>query len=496
MDLDMIGQTQRTTMHTALDDEIARRAPRFPPGFLLGAATAAYQIEGAHDVDGRGPSIWDVFSHTAGNVVDDDSGDVADDHYHRLDDDLDLMASLRLQAYRFSVAWPRIQATGVGAADPRGLDFYSRLVDGLLARDIQPIVTLYHWDLPQSLEDAGGWPARDTAYRFADYAALVGQALGDRVSLWTTLNEPWCSAFQGYASGAHAPGRVDDVAALTASHHLNLAHGLAVQELRGAITHPSPRCSITLNFRGLDAVDETSGEAIERIDALAHRTFLDPILHGRLSDRLVADARSITDWSFVQQDDLDQIAQPLDFLGVNYYSSTGVRLSTGAGMQPGADGHRPSRGSAWPGSHDVQFVAGPGPRTAMGWSIAPAGLEELLVALAQEFPGLPLMITENGAAFDDEEDDGAIHDQQRVDYLQQHLEAAHRAVQRGVDLRGYLVWSLLDNFEWAWGYTKRFGIVGVDYPTQRRIVKDSARWLTTVIEQQPRGQDGRRESAC
>jgi beta-glucosidase len=462
----------------------AREIPRFPPGFLLGSATAAYQVEGAAQEDGRGPSIWDTFSHTPGRVVDGDTGDVADDHYHRFEDDLDLMAELGLQAYRFSISWSRIQPTGSGEVEPRGLNFYSRLVDGLLERGILPIATLYHWDLPQALEDRGGWGDRETAYRFAEYAAIVGAALGDRVSVWTTLNEPWCSAYLGYGSGSHAPGRADGVAALPANHHLNLAHGLALQALRRTVTKPDAQYSITLNFTGLESVDASSPEAIERIDALAHRSFLDPLLNGHYPDRLLRDTAHLTDWSFVQPGDLADICQPIDVLGVNYYYTTGVRMWDGVSTRSADDGHRSGAGSPWPGSEDVEFITAPGPRTAMGWGIAPEGLEELLVSLAAEFPDLPLMITENGAAFDDVEADGRVHDENRVDYLDAHFRAAVRAIDRGVDLRGYLVWSFLDNFEWGWGYAKRFGIVRVDYATQRRIVKDSAGWLATVIAEQ------------
>ncbi|WP_327019492.1 GH1 family beta-glucosidase [Aeromicrobium sp. Root344] len=467
-------------MSDAQRDLAARsETPRriFPPGFVLGAATAAYQIEGAHDADGRGASIWDVFSHTPGRTMGGDTGDVAADHYNRLNDDLDLMQSLGLQAYRFSVSWPRIQADGSGPANLLGIDFYSRLIDGLRERDITPIATLYHWDLPQALEDAGGWPERDTSYRFAEYASIMGNALGDRVAMWTTLNEPWCSAFMGYASGEHAPGRTDDLAALTASHHLNLAHGLALSALRDSVSDPSAQYSVTLNFHGLEPVDSTSPEAIARIDALTHRTFLDPMLNGRLSDRLVSDTQGITDWSFVEPGDLALINQPIDVLGLNYYSSDEVRMRDHAGDD---------NPTAWPGSRNVEFVPTRRSRTAMGWGIVPEGLETLLVSLSTEFPDLPLMVTENGAAFDDVEERGAVHDEDRVAYLSQHFDAALRAIDRGVDLRGYLVWSLIDNFEWALGYAKRFGIIRVDYETLERTVKDSGTWLADVISSQPR----------
>jgi len=459
----------------------------FNSAFVIGSATASYQIEGAVTADGRGPSIWDTFSATPGAIVNGDTGEVADDHYNRLESDLDLMADLGLEAYRFSIAWPRIQPLGSGDANQAGLEFYGRLVDGLLDRGIRPIATLYHWDLPQALEDAGGWTNRETAYRFAEYARLVASELGDRVQVWTTLNEPWCSAFLGYGSGAHAPGRTSGADALAAMHHLNLAHGLAVQVLREVV--PGAEISVTLNFHVLRGDDDTSPQAIRRIDALANRSFTGPMLAGGYPADLIADTADVTDWSFVRAGDAAIIHQPLDFLGVNYYSTARVRMWNGISPRENADGHKDVGGSPWPGSRDVEFLTQDGPFTAMGWNIAPDGLEELLVSLASQFPALPLMITENGAAFDDEVvggNDGAVHgvrvhDVERLDYLRRHFTAAHRAIARGVDLRGYLVWSLLDNFEWGYGYSKRFGIVHVDYETQQRTVKDSGRWLSKLI---------------
>jgi beta-glucosidase len=453
----------------------------FPADFILGSATAAYQVEGAVAEDGRGPSIWDTFSHTPGRTQNGDTGDVADDHYHRMESDLDLMASLGLEAYRFSISWSRIQPTGSGEVNAAGLAFYSRLVDGLIARGIRPIATLYHWDLPQALEDAGGWPERQTAYRFAEYAAIVGEALGDRVAVWTTLNEPWCSAYLGYGSGGHAPGRTDDVDALRAVHHLNLAHGLALRELRRVVTRADAEYSVTLNFHVLRGDHPTSAEAMRRIDALANRAFTGPMLRGAYPDDLLGDTAGLTDWSFVLPGDAEIIRQPIDFLGVNYYSTATLRLWDGATPKQTADGHRDAGGSPWPGSRDVEFLEQPGPYTAMGWNIAPDGLEDLLVSLGEQFPETPLVITENGAAFDDVEVDGRVHDADRVDYLRRHFTAAHRAMGRGVDLRGYLVWSFMDNFEWSHGYGKRFGIVRVDYDTQERIVKDSGAWFAELI---------------
>ena len=456
---------------------------QFPAGFVFGSATASYQIEGGVHEDGRGPSIWDTFSHTPGRVVNGDTGDVADDHYHRVEEDLDLMKNLGLHAYRFSIAWPRIQATGRGPANQAGLDFYSTLVDGLIARGITPVATLYHWDLPQALEDEGGWTNRATAEAFGEYARIVGEALGDRVAVWTTLNEPWCSAYLGYASGAHAPGRTEPLASLQAAHHLNLAHGLAIQSLKGVVTN-DPQYSVTLNLHALRGEGPTGPEAVRRIDALANRVFTGPMLHGAYPADLLEDTAAITDWSFVLDGDTDIIHQPVDIVGVNYYSTTLVRVWDGTGERESADGHKAVGVSPWPGADDIEFLPQPGPYTAMGWNIEPSGLEELLLAVHAEFPDQALMITENGVAFDDvvttDADGRAVHDADRIDYLRRHITAAHRALVAGVDLRGYFVWSLMDNFEWGYGYTKRFGIVRVDYDTLERLPKDSAAWYASL----------------
>ncbi|MET9804842.1 GH1 family beta-glucosidase [Streptomyces sp. NPDC006368] len=444
----------------------------FPAGFRWGTATAAYQIEGAADEDGRTPSIWDTFSRTPGKVRNGDTGDIAADHYHRMREDVALMKDLGVTDYRFSVAWPRVQPTGRGPAVQKGLDFYRRLVDELRSADIRPVATLYHWDLPQELEDAGGWPHRETANRFAEYAGLVAEALGDRVATWTTLNEPWCAAFLGYGSGVHAPGRTDPVAALRAAHHLNLAHGRAVQALRAAVPRGA-EVSLTLNLHAVRALSDSGADrdAARRIDALGNRIFLDPVFHGRLPDDLVADTAALTDWSFVRDGDLEVTAAPVDSLGINYYSPTVVASGTSETPSP------------WPGAErHVRFVPAPGPRTAMDWPVDAEGLYELLVRLRDELPEVPLMVTENGAAYDDYADpSGEVHDPERVAYLNAHLTAVHRALGDGADVRGYFLWSLLDNFEWAYGYGKRFGIVYVDFASQLRTPKDSARWYADVI---------------
>ena len=449
----------------------------FPPGFLWGAATAAYQIEGAAREGGRTPSIWDTFSHTEGRTVAGHTGDVACDHYHRMPDDVRLMAELGVTSYRFSISWPRVQPGGAGAANQEGLDFYRRLVDELLAHGIEPWLTLYHWDLPQPLEDAGGWPARDTAGRFADYAQLVADALGDRVRYWTTLNEPWCSAFLGYGSGAHAPGRSDGADAVRAGHHLMLGHGLAVQALRAA--RPEAQLGITLNLYPVTPATDADGDidAARRIDGLANRFFLDPLLRGCYPADLTADLHRVSDFGHIRNGDLEIISTPLDLLGVNYYSRHVVAAPV-PGAEPEAYWRAPS---CWPGSEDVRFVTRGVPVTDMDWEIDAPGLVETLERVHRDYTDLPLYVTENGSAFVDRVVDGRVDDPERLAYFDAHLRAAHAAISAGVPLKGYFAWSLMDNFEWAWGYTKRFGMVYVDYDNQARIPKSSARWYADVI---------------
>ncbi|MGW1023979.1 GH1 family beta-glucosidase [Streptomyces sp. NPDC002577] len=456
----------------------------FPPAFLWGAATSAYQIEGAVREDGRTPSIWDTFCHTPGKVSGGDTGDNAVDHYHRYRDDVALMAELGLTAYRFSVSWPRVQPTGRGPAVQRGLDFYRRLVDELLAHGIKPAVTLYHWDLPQELEDAGGWPERETAYRFAEYAEIVGEALGDRVEQWITLNEPWCSAFLGYCSGVHAPGRTDPAASLRAAHHLNLAHGLGTSALRSVMPARNS-VAVSLNSSVLRAFSDAPEDldAKRRIDNLANGIFHGPMLHGAYPETLFADTARLTDWSYVRQGDLATIHQPLDALGLNYYTPTLVSAAENAPSGPRADGHGVSEASPWPAADDVAFHQTPGDRTEMGWTIDPTGLHDLIMRYTREAPGLPIYITENGAAYDDKPDpDGRVHDPERIAYLHGHLSAVRQAITDGADVRGYYLWSLMDNFEWAYGYEKRFGTVYVDYTTLERTPKSSARWYGEVAK--------------
>ena len=464
-------------------EDTGQRRLRFPDGFLWGVATAAYQVEGAVAEGGRTPSIWDTFARRPGAVANGDTGDVAADHYRRYRDDVALMSGLGVGAYRFSVSWPRVVPGGRGAPDPRGLDFYSRLVDALLERNIRPVLTLYHWDLPQELEESGGWPNRETAYRFAEYAVAVAGALGDRVDLWTTLNEPWCAAFLGYGSGIHAPGRIEPDAALAAAHHLLLGHGLAAEALRAELPREA-QLSITLNLHAVRAAHETKADldAVRRVDGLANRLFLDPLLHGRYPLDVVDDTLGITDWSFVLDGDERTIGAPLDLLGVNYYTPTLVAAWDGVGRRAQNDGHARGPGTAWPACGGVEFPAQPGPRTSMGWSIDAGGLRDILLRLHREHPDLPLLVTENGAAFEDRvEVAGVVRDLERVRYLREHLIALHDAIEAGVSVRGYFLWSLLDNFEWSFGYSKRFGIFYVDYETQERVAKESARWYSEVV---------------
>ncbi|MET8765309.1 GH1 family beta-glucosidase [Lentzea sp. NPDC004782] len=441
----------------------------FPQGFLWGAATAAFQVEGSTDVDGRTDSIWDVFCRVPGNVVGGDSGEPAADHYRRFQQDVRMMADLGLKAYRFSVAWPRVRPDG-GAVNQAGLDFYRRLVDTLLAHDIQPWPTLYHWDLPQKLEDAGGWANRDTAFRFADYATATAEALGDRVTTWTTLNEPWCAAFLGYAAGVHAPGRTEPAAAVAAVHHLLLGHGLAAQAIRAVTAYT--RVGITLNMYPIIPADPASPadqDVARRLDGLQQRIFLDPLFRGAYPADVVADLEPFGFTGHVRDGDLELISAPLDMLGVNYYTEHHVSA------EPGETGPSP-----WVGVGDHSFPRRDFPRTDMDWEVRPEGLTSVLLRLHAQYPRIPLYITENGAAFRDEVEGSVIQDLDRTSYLESHLRAAHDAIEMGVRLRGYFCWSLLDNFEWAEGYAKRFGIVHVDYDTQVRTPKMSAKWFARV----------------
>jgi len=445
----------------------------FPSDFLWGAATASYQIEGAAQEDGRGPSIWDVFSRIPGKVYRGDTGDVADDHYHRVQEDVALMAELGLDVYRFSIAWPRIFPQGTGAVNVKGLDFYDRLVDTLLAHGITPLATLYHWDLPLVLQEQGGWLVRDTAHAFADYAEVVAQRLGDRVEWWTTHNEPWCTAYLGYGTGYHAPGLQDMQMAVTAGHNVLVSHGLAMPRIR-AHMRPGAQVGITLNFTPVYAADDRPETlaCVEQVDAFSNRWFADAIFRGSYPQGVFDYLRVAP--PPIEDGDFELISAPIDFLGVNYYSRSLVRAGEStngtAGTTPSIEYISPVPGATY---------------TETGWEVYPDGLRLLLKRIHDDYAPRAILITENGAAFQDQWDgDGHIPDPQRTHYLHTHIQAVGQALGEGVPVRGYFVWSLLDNYEWSDGYSKRFGIVYIDYPTQRRIVKESGRWYASFLASQ------------
>jgi beta-glucosidase len=442
----------------------------FPSDFVWGSATASYQIEGAVDEDGRGTSIWDTFSHTPGKVDNGDTGDVACDHYHRWADDVELMVRYGLNAYRFSVAWPRVQPNGRGAPNEKGLDFYRRLVDRLRERGIRPAATLYHWDLPQALQDdGGGWQNRDIAERFAEYSAIVYGALGDGVEWWITHNEPWVVAAIGHREGRHAPGLTDVVAELKAAHHLLLSHGRSVEAYRATGLAAPIGITLSLSPTYPESDVESDRGAAALSDAYANRWYLDPVFRGEYPAELFAlfADRYGRDW--VREGDVARVKQPIDFLGVNYYMRTIVRAPTAAD-----DAQFP-----WIGTSQVDPDV---PRSSLGWEMTPNTFTDLLVRLAADYGSPPIFVTENGCALDDViGPDGEVHDPRRVEFYRGHLAAVEEAIGRGVDVRGYFAWSLMDNFEWGYGYRPRFGITYVDYPTQRRIPKDSARWYAEVV---------------
>jgi beta-glucosidase len=445
---------------------------RFPDGFLWGAATAAYQIEGAPDADGKGPSIWDTFSHTPGKVFHGDTGDVACDSYHRYPEDIAMLQRLGVGAYRFSLSWPRIQPDGRGPANQQGLDYYHRLVDALLDKGITPVITLYHWDLPQALQDKGGWAMRDIAEIFADFAAIAGEALGDRVHRWITLNEPWVVAHVGYRDGRHAPGETDPAKAVAANHHLLLAHGRAVRALRAASPSPA-QIGITLNLDVARPVSLAAADMAAELEARMNGAYLDPLLRGAYPERLTAEFSPAKVPGLVHDGDFDVIRAPMDFLGVNFYAPHYV------GIRP--DGE-PRHGEQLIGP-DVVLVQPDGmPVTAMNWLVDSSSIYELMTGLRDITDGLPLYITENGSAwYDYVTPDGTVEDYERLEYLRDHLAALHAAIADGVNLRGYFAWSLLDNMEWAEGYAKRFGLVYVDFGTQKRILKRSGEFYARVV---------------
>jgi beta-glucosidase len=430
---------------------------RFPANFLWGAATAAYQIEGAWNADGKGESIWDRFSHTPGKVINNDTGDVACDHYHRYEEDIALMRYLGLKAYRFSVSWPRVIPDGTGKINPAGIDFYDCLVDRLLAANIEPYITLHHWDYPQVLYENGGWTKRDNLPAFADFAVLMVKHLGDRVARWTTFNEPGVIAWDGYISGEHAPGMKDDLKiAFQVSHNLLIAHGLATQAIRAA--NPRVEVGIVISIWPIDPASDDPADiaAAEKARNASETTFMHPLFRGCYHPETWEAAGE--NRPQIQSGDMALIAQKLDFFGLNYYSRSVIGVRGGIDHVPGSE------------------------YTEMGWEVYPPGLRKLLNRINRDYILPPIYITENGAAFADEVGpDGKVHDPRRLEYLRNHFIQTRLAMRDGVDVRGYFVWSLLDNFEWGRGYTKRFGIVYVDYKTQERTVKDSGEWYRQVI---------------
>lgn len=441
---------------------------QFPKDFLWGTATSSYQIEGAADEDGKGESIWDRFCKISGNVNNGDTGAIACDHYHRYKDDIALLKSLGVQAYRFSVSWPRIFPEGYGKVNSKGLDFYKKLVDGLLENDITPMLTLYHWDLPQALQDIGGWTNRDVTDYFTEYSAYLFESLGDRVHHWLTHNEPWVASYLGYAEGEHAPGYHDFRAFVKASHHLLLSHGKTVSEFRRSKAKEG-QIGITLNLEPAYPLynDEEHRTAAKKKEGFLNRWFLDPVFKGRYPE----DIRKIYDQhmslDFIREGDLNVISQDTDFLGINFYSITT---------------HIPDKSPEPENVLKFKSVPVGKPQTDMGWEIDSNGLYDLLLQLKKEYGDIPLYITENGAACRDKINErNEIEDDDRIDYVKSHLSACSRAIENGVNLKGYFVWSLMDNFEWAFGYDKRFGIVYVDYETQKRTKKKSAYFYQDVI---------------
>ncbi|WP_309646748.1 GH1 family beta-glucosidase [Nocardioides sp.] len=445
---------------------------RLPDGSTLelGTATASYQIEGATTEDGRGPSIWDTFTQRPGAVRDGSDGAVACDSYHRSEEDADLVAGLGVDWYRFSVAWPRVVPGGTGRVEPRGLDYYDRLVDDLLARGVKPTATLYHWDLPQTLEDAGGWLVRETSEAFADYAMVVHERLSDRVGLWATHNEPWCAAYLGYAAGVHAPGRREGGDAHRAAHHLMLGHAMAAERMRAA----SPcDVGIVLNLAPIWPERPEAAGVADGVDALRNRVWLDPLVDGAYDAGLLSVAPVLADPALVREDDLALIQGSADWVGINYYTPVRPDL---AGADAAAHDH--PEGQAYPGVPSFDLVVRE-PVTDIGWEVEAAGLEELLVETARR-TALPVLVMENGAAYADTAVvDGRVQDDDRVAYLRDHLAATDRARAAGADVRAYVVWTLLDNFEWAEGYTKTFGLVHIDPDDQARTPKASYAWLAS-----------------
>jgi beta-glucosidase len=443
-------------------------ASDFPENFVWGVATSAAQIEGAVDVEGRSPSIWDTFAHTEGTIDRGETPEVATDHYHRFAEDVDLMAELGVNAYRFSLSWSRILPDGVGEVNAAGIAFYRQLCEALIAKGITPFVTLYHWDLPQVLHERGGWLNPDSVDWFVEYAVAAKEALGDLIHMWTTFNEPHCTAFLGYASGLHAPGITDPGSAYVVSHHLMLAHHRAVAAMRSTRPHDDDRFGIVLNLIPAWA-DEPSAEAKRAaagVDAIHNRFYASAVLDGSYPSTILDYMAKFDVLDQIDREALSEAAEPIDFLGMNYYNVNHIGHAPGAPLLPD-----------WPGPEDAELHRPPGELTEMGWGVEPVGLTWMLNRVRDWAPDLPVYLMENGAAYADEADaDGTVHDPERQAYIEAHLAALNQAMDDGVDVRGYFVWSLLDNFEWAYGYDRRFGLVRVDFDTLERTMKDSGRW--------------------
>lgn len=458
-------------MTTQETSKTAARLADFPADFLWGVATAAYQVEGAWDQGGRGPSIWDTFSHTPGKTHNGDTGDEAVDHYHRFPEDIAIMAELGVRAYRFSISWSRLIPDGTGDVNPEGVDFYRRLCLGLAEHGITPVATLYHWDLPQALQDRGGWPNPDSVAWFVEYARKAKEHLGDLIGIWSTFNEPWCTAFLGHSAGEHAPGITDPGTAYIVAHHLMLAHHGALTAMR-ELPRDGDRLGIVLNLIPAWPADDSpeSARAAAGVDAIQNELFLGAVLDGRYHEAVLEYQRRYGVDDRIDLGRLEAAVQPLDYLGVNYYNVNHIRHEPGASPMP-----------AWPGPEEAGFARPPGELTEMGWGVEPEGLTWMLERVAHRLGDVPIMIMENGAAYRDEINGGVIDDPKRIEYIQRHIDAIRDARDRGVEVVGYFLWSLLDNFEWSRGYTKPFGIVHVDRTTMERTVKTSGRWYQSFL---------------
>ena len=451
----------------------------FPADFIWGTATASYQIEGAFNEDGRGTSIWDTFSKTPGKVVNGDTGDVACDHYHRFKEDIALMKQLGVSAYRFSIAWPRLFPNGDETKEPRGFDFYNKLIDELIAAGIEPMVTLYHWDLPQALEDKGGWANRSIVDAFEKYATACAEAFGDRINTWITLNEPWCVSWLGYSNGVHAPGKKDFKLAIAASHHTALAHSAALKAIKKV--KPNATVGLTVNMNNIHNESPNDQEVVDFVelnDGNLNRWWIDAFTKGSYPEKLLKTYGALAE-GIIKENDSELLKVQTDFLGINYYCD-GFARSAGPDAKPTIDGGFMPFPQKVDGSAPVELAKD---LTAMGWVVTPKGIGELVKRVHRDWPEIPyIVITENGSSYDDKLVDGQVNDYKRTEYLKSHLSSLQGAIAEGVPVKGYFAWSLLDNFEWAEGYAKRFGIVYVDYETQERTPKLSALTYRDIIK--------------